>query len=381
MTIPASSRTEPSGCEGIRPAPRGDRTDVRPGRGGRRRGRPAGLVVASLLAAWVCAACAPARGTGSDGAGADELGSMAESGRAGGGEGVRALLRRENAVYGEWPGVHPSQLAMDIYAAPGATNAPVLFMIHGGAWRHGDKTNPGIATGKPEFFAGRGWVYVAVNYRLAPDVRHPTQVKEIAAAIAWVRRNIRDEGGDPKRIFLMGHSSGAQLAALVATDGRRLEAEGESLEAVRGVVLLDGSGYDVVGMIRREDPLNLNIRRWYIDAFTDDPEVQRDASAVAHVAAGKGIPPFLIFCLADRPSSRREAGALADALRAAGVDAALVPAERKTHIALNRDIGAPGDAPTAILVKFLDRLAGPPRPVRIQRPPTVPPAAPQPATP
>lgn len=104
---------------------------------------------------------------------------------------------------------------LDIYMPDGAMDVPVTVYFHGGALLHGDK-----ASGEP--FAHRlnesGIGVVSVNYRLSQEFSHPPHVKDAARATSWVRDHIADYGGDPKHLFVAGHSAGAYLAALVVVD-------------------------------------------------------------------------------------------------------------------------------------------------------------------
>lgn len=112
---------------------------------------------------------------------------------------------------------------------------PVLIMIHGGGWRRGDKAGVGVTRHKAPHFVASGYVYVSINYRpsATPDgPKHPAHVQDCAKAIAWVHDNIAKYGGAPNRVFVMGHSAGAHLAALVSTDHRRLEAEDKKLSII-----------------------------------------------------------------------------------------------------------------------------------------------------
>src|SRR5262249_38485445 len=122
---------------------------------------------------------------------------------------------------------------LDVYSPAHAKNLPVVFWIHGGGWQTGDKTSVQI---KPQAFMDKGFVFVSTNYRLLPQVVMGTIVRDIAASIHWVSDHIAEHGGDPKRLFIMGHSAGAQLAALVCTDDRYLKAEGLSLSIIKGCV-------------------------------------------------------------------------------------------------------------------------------------------------
>src|SRR6202041_1472243 len=93
------------------------------------------------------------------------------------------------------------------------------------------------------------FVFVSTNYRLLPSVDMATIFHDIARSVHWVHDHIAEYGGDPKRIFVMGHSAGAQLAAIICTDDRLLKAEGLSLSIIKGCVPVDGDTYDVPLMI------------------------------------------------------------------------------------------------------------------------------------
>lgn len=264
--------------------------------------------------------------------------------------------------YHEAEGVDPARLSLDVYA-PGAAlpedarGRPVMLFVHGGGWAFGDKRGVGR---KPAFFTGAGWVLVATNYRFVPEGRHPVNVRDVARAIAWTREHVAEHGGDPDSIFLMGHSAGAHLAALVATDGRHLEAVGESLAAVRGVVLLDGAGYDVPWRMRNLGDVE-EVANLYRRAFGDDEELWKDASPVTHVREDAGIPPFLVTYVAARRDAATAARRLAATLRRADVRADVLPARGKTHMTINRDLGAEDDDVTKHVHAFLTDVWETPR--------------------
>jgi hypothetical protein len=88
--------------------------------------------------------------------------------------------------------------------------------------------------------------------------------------------------------------------------------------------------------------------------FSDEPAAQRDASPIEHVAPDKGIPPFLILHVADRPGSRLQAGWFARRLRDAETEATVVAIDDKSHVTINRDIGVADDPVTAAVFSFLD---------------------------
>lgn len=254
--------------------------------------------------------------------------------------------------FAEVAGVDPKHLSLDIYAPEAKSDAPrtVVLYLHGGGWAAGDKANVG---GKAKFFTDLGCVFASANYRLSPAVKHPVHVEDVARALAWIRANIASRGGDGNRVVVVGHSAGAHLAALVAVDERRLKSAGADLSMLAGAILLDGAGYE----IRRQFAVaGERIKKMYGQAFGEDEAGQRDASPVAHVAAGKGVPPFLILYVASRPDSKNQSTLLGDALTKAGVRAEVVPCEDKNHMTINREIGVAGDPPTEAIRKFMASL-------------------------
>jgi acetyl esterase/lipase len=132
-----------------------------------------------------------------------------------------------------------SRQRLDVYVPDGTTGAPlpVIVFIHGGSWQTGSKDQYRfVGSGLAE----KGFVSVVANYRLNPAVRFPAFVDDAALAVAWTLRNIDRYGGDPRRVFLMGHSAGAHTALLLALDRRYLEAAGASPDELRGVIGLSG---------------------------------------------------------------------------------------------------------------------------------------------
>jgi arylformamidase len=245
---------------------------------------------------------------------------------------------------------------LDIYAPPGAKGLPVVFWIHGGGWQAGDKSDVQI---KPQAFMKRGFVFVSTNYRLLPQVDMGRIARDVAQSVHWVSDHIAELGGDPRRILVMGHSAGAQLAALICTDDRYLKAEGLSLAIIKGCVPVDGDTYDVPAIIETAEA------RWrahglpkatfgHREKFGNDPAKHRDFSAVTHVARDKGIPPFLLMHVAGHPDTTAQAQRLANVLKGAGVPVKVYGARESTHNKVNSDIGLPDDPGTAALDQFID---------------------------
>jgi len=246
---------------------------------------------------------------------------------------------------------------LDVYSPPKAKNLPVVFWIHGGGWTGGDKSDVQI---KPQAFMDKGFVFVSTNYRLLPNVDMATIVRDIAKSIHWVHDHIADYGGDPKRMLVMGHSAGAQLAALICTDDRYLKAENLSLSIIKGCVPVDGDTFDVPAIIDTAEA------RWkahglpkakfgHREKFGNDPEKHKDFSAVTHVAKDKNIPPFFILHVGGHPDTTAQAVRLGNTLKDAGLPVTLFAGKETTHNKINADIGKPEDPATIALFEFLDK--------------------------
>ncbi len=244
---------------------------------------------------------------------------------------------------------------LDVYSPKGAKDLPVVFWIHGGGWQTGDKKEVQL---KPQAFTEKGFVFVSTNYRLLPAVDMGTIVRDVAKAAGWVHIHIAEYGGDPKRMFVMGHSAGAQLAALICTDERYLKAEGVPLTDIRGCVPVDGDTYDVPAIIEVAET------RWrahglppakfgHREKFGNDPAKHKDFSAVTHVAKGKGIPPFLVLHVAGHPDTTAQAQRLGNVLREAGIPVTVFGARETTHNKINADLGKPDDPATKAVFEFL----------------------------
>ena len=264
-----------------------------------------------------------------------------------------------NIPYASMPGVDPNLLSLDIYAPRDADNKPeaksaglpVLVMIHGGGWRRGDKANKVFSSSQAPFFVKNGTVFVSINYRLSPAVRYPAHVEDVAAALAWITDHIDSYGGDPGRVFVMGHSAGAHLAALVATDGKYLRKYNKSPSDLSGVILLDSAAYDIPRNMKERSDAPLP-RMLYENAFGSDENVWRDASPVNHVAPKKKLPPFLVFFVG-RPASRQISKEFVSALEKAGVPAAAVEVKGKDHNSISQGVGREDDATTRLIEDFL----------------------------
>lgn len=229
--------------------------------------------------------------------------------------------------------------------------APLIVYLHGGGWSAGAQTS-GSAGAQPDHFTSLGYAYATVSYRFVPDVTLEEQLADVAQAIAKLRRQ---DGVDPKRIVLIGHSSGGQLAALIGADPAWLDKAGVPFDALKAVVLLDAAAIDVPPIMEagRGAP---TVVRYYQPAFGDDPARQAALSPLRH-AEPPNAPAWLMLHDVNNPLAGLQSRQLSVALIAAGAQEATVqPVKDTTHMRLNNEIGQPGDAATAEIDAFLARV-------------------------
>ena len=247
---------------------------------------------------------------------------------------------------------------LDIYSPANAKNLPVVFWVHGGGWQTGDKAN---VQEKPAWFTKKGFVFVSINHRLLPEVEMEVLVRDVAKAFGWMHKHIAEHGGDPQRVLVGGHSSGAQLATLICTDDRYLKAEGVSFASLIGCVPVDGDTYDIPAIIETAET-RLRVHGMPMPKyghrlkFGNDPAKHVDFSAVTHVAKGKSIPPFLIVHVADHPDNSIQAKRLEAALKAAEIPVTVFGGKETNHSKINALIGTEGDATTKALDDFVTKV-------------------------
>lgn len=251
---------------------------------------------------------------------------------------------------------------LDVYCPEqaGDEKLPVMFWIHGGGWVVGDKGDVAI---KPQVLTERGFVFVSTNYRLLPDVTMDVLIRDVAKAVGWVHDHIAEHGGDPDRIFVGGHSAGAQLAALLCVNERYLTEVGVSFDVLRGCVPVDGDTYDIPKIIMTAEHRQAlyggkMFTFGHRQKFGNDPEKHVDFSAVTHVVKGKGIPPFLILYFTGNPDTTVQARRLEAVLKSADVPAKAYGQGDTNHRRLNNDLGKPDDPATQELLQFLDTHVG-----------------------
>ncbi|WAH66273.1 alpha/beta hydrolase [Xanthomonas hortorum] len=197
-------------------------------------------------------------------------------------------------------------LALDVYQPRGAVDAPVVVFFYGGTWKRGARANYRWVG---RSLAREGMVVMVADYRKYPQVRLDGFMTDAAQATAWSHQHARAYGGDPARLAVMGHSAGAHIAGLLATDRRWLQAQGMQPRQLCGFVGLAGP-YDFSPMT---DPELIRI-------FGTSPAEQEASQPIRHVD-GDEPPMLLLHGDADQVVEPRNSTVLAAAEQQAGVQA------------------------------------------------------------
>lgn len=218
---------------------------------------------------------------------------------------------------------------LEVHAPAGARDAPILVMVHGGAWIVGDKDNPGVIDGKLAHWGSQGVIVVSVNYRLWPAASPLEQAADVASALAWVQRHAREWRGDPSRLVLMGHSAGAHLVSLLAVS--------PDIAARAGVapwlatVSLDSGAVDLPQI------MNGPHARFYDRVFGRDPAGWAAASPLDRLRRTPATP-MLMVCSTERAQSCGANERFADKARGMGGKAMALPVALD-HMGINRELG------------------------------------------
>jgi len=229
---------------------------------------------------------------------------------------------------------------LDVFLPKGTGSggpAPILLMVHGGGWCVGDKAGVQMTENKVARWVPKGFIFVSANYPMVADGSNAlAQAQHIARAAAFVQARAREWGGDPARLILMGHSAGAHLVSLVNADASLRQASG--VGSILGIVSLDAGAIDVVRQMPNVYSF-LTVR--YREAFGTTEAEWVTASPFHRL--DRTAAPWLGVCSTTRKDDPcGQARAYADKSNGLGVKASVLP-QRKSHGAINAELGAPGD--------------------------------------
>jgi arylformamidase len=242
---------------------------------------------------------------------------------------------------------------------PKGSGWPVLIFVHGGGWNTGDKNlivgGADVYGNIGRFFASHGVGVAILNYRLLPQVSWREQIEDVADATAWVNSHVADYGGSPNRLFLFGHSAGAQIASRVALDSNPLKKLGLSPRILCGVVAVSGAGLDLQDA--KTYALGEDIR-YYEKRFRDgdaDEAWKKAASPIPFVSAS--APPFLIvYAEAESKGLQRQSKLLHEALMSAGTHSRIVIVPGESHQRILLALSHPDKVAGPAILEFLQNI-------------------------
>lgn len=224
------------------------------------------------------------------------------------------------------------QQKLDLYLPKQKAFTTIVF-TYGGGWHTGSRKSV-ITIGVKLQTLGFGCALV--SHRLAPKDKFPAQIEDLAAAFAWLKKNIKTRGGDPDRIFLVGHSSGAHLSLLLATDPKYLAVHKLSPTDIAGVVGLS-TPVDLEPRKTRDGFGDALMRGKGADVFSRDLAVMKAASPIQHVA--KSLPRTLLI-VGDRdfPMLEGDAKRFAEKAKGVGITVETFTAKERDHMGVVKSL-------------------------------------------
>lgn len=183
--------------------------------------------------------------------------------------------------------------SLDMYIPKNNLNKKVIFMVHGGAWRFGDKSSKTVVKNKVKYWVSRGYVFVSTNYSLSSNIDVYEQASEVARALTYSQNYLGKYGIKSKDFVLMGHSAGAHLVSLLTSNTKIAYEEGAKLWS--STISIDNAAFNISKI------MNNKHQRLYDKAFGKDKLFWQKVSPFYQLK-GK-IVPFLAICSTKRKSS------------------------------------------------------------------------------
>jgi len=242
------------------------------------------------------------------------------------------VVHLEGVSYGSAPAQR-----FDVYRPKSAKNAPVIFMVHGGGWRHGSKTAKAVVQNKVAHWVGKGFVLISTDYRLLPDADPLEQARDVAQALTTAQAKASTWGGDAHQFVLMGHSAGAHLVALI--NASPVIATGLGAKPWLGTVALDSAALNVVSVMEDKH------LRLYDRAFGTDPGFWQATSPWHQLT--KGSAPLLAVCSSHRSDSCPQAEQYRDKALSLGSRTSVLPQDM-SHGEINERLGMAGSYTEAV---------------------------------
>jgi arylformamidase len=247
----------------------------------------------------------------------------------------------KDVAYNDAKDADPVRHKLDLYLPKGQKDFPVLIFVHGGYWKFGNKD---LYEPIGKLYAKNGIGTVIINYRLSPKVKHPAHIQDVARAFAWTHKNIGKHGGDPKTIFVCGHSAGGHLVSLLSTNETYLKAEGLAISDIKGTIPLSGVYVIIPNLAFKE-------------IFTSDKEVVQTASPIEHVK-GNHPPCLMLYAETEFQTLDKMAELMCKKLKECKCEADTLKIMDRTHISIISSMVNIEDPANQAILAFLARHGG-----------------------
>jgi acetyl esterase/lipase len=221
--------------------------------------------------------------------------------------------------------------SFDVYIPKNAQNASVILMVHGGAWRTGDKAMSSVVENKANRWLAKGIIFVSINYRMLPKADPLTQANDVALALAKAQSLAPSWGGDSKRFVIIGHSAGAHLVALISANPSLAKQQGA--QPWLGTVMLDSAAYDI------EKTMSSKHLPLYDKAFGNDNAFWKNTSPSVQLTQ-KTVPLLAVCSTKRKDQPCTQASAFIDNAAKFGSQANVLP-EALSHREINENLGLP----------------------------------------
>ena len=231
----------------------------------------------------------------------------------------------------------------------------VLVFIHGGSWDSGKKN---IYWWLGRNFAKKDIVEVNINYRLAPGYQYMDMASDAAAALRWVNMNISRYGGDPERIFVMGHSAGGHLAALINSDPQFFKEQGIK-NPIRGVILNDSFGLDMHEYLLTAEKTKQTAS--FLQTFSTDQEAWKKGSPLSYLS-NVNSPHLILVGERTYPAIENQSRRLYELLKANGHPAIFKQVANKKHVGMITQMVSGRNEMYSLIVDFMSANQGTKKP-------------------
>jgi len=221
----------------------------------------------------------------------------------------------------------------DVYIPKNTENAPVILMVHGGAWRIGDKAISRVLENKANRWLAKGIIFVSINYRMLPKADPLTQANDVALALAKAQTLAPTWGGDTKRFVIMGHSAGAHLVALITANTSIAKQQGA--HPWLGTVMLDSAAYDI------EKTMSSKHLPFYDKAFGNDSTFWKSVSP-SYQLTQKTVPMLAVCSTKRKDKPCIQADAFIQKAIKLDTQASVLPVAM-SHKEINENLGLSSD--------------------------------------